>query len=425
MNLSKLYRNPEVKKVTIRYLIILIIGIILTLLGAKYIVDKINERIIDQNTIIMAKVLSEENPVSIINNFYEISDGKDTEKAKEFLKAYGYDNNMSKIINEPISYLSKEILMIFIPILLGLVTFFYICYLRVLNNIYSKINIITKSMSYMSNGEYKEIKGNYTEGELDILLTSLNYMGDRVNNSISLLKLEKDNLKDFLSDISHQLKTPLASLIMFNDLMKENENMPYEDRIKFLNKSEEQLDRMEWLIMNLLKVGRLEANAIVFNEEKQQIKETINLAISSLRQMALLQDKEIIISGCVEAEINHDKEWVAEALSNIIKNAIEHTDKKGKIKIKVDKGSLITKIYISDNGKGIPKEMQEKVFKRFYKGNSSTNPKSIGIGLSLAKSIIEKSGGEIRLISEEGKGTTFIISFIDSLKEKEKEKLQF
>ena len=134
----------------------------------------------------------------------------------------------------------------------------------------------------MSCGEYRNIEDYFKEREMAILISSLNYMGERVNNSIELLRDDKGSLKDFLSDISHQLKTPLASLVMFNDLLRENENMPYEDRAKFLDKSEEQLRRMEWLIMNLLKVGRIEANAINFEKERQPLRDTIDLSLSSL-----------------------------------------------------------------------------------------------------------------------------------------------
>ena len=117
--------------------------------------------------------------------------------------------------------------------------------------------------------------------------------------------------------------------------------------------------------------------------------------------------------GDLDAKIKHDRKWLGEAISNIVKNAIEHTGENGKVKVEVHKGKLITKICIEDNGEGISKEMQDKVFKRFYKGESSVNPKSIGIGLSLAKSIIEEQGGEIKLKSEKGKGTRFAISFME------------
>lgn len=262
-------------------------------------------------------------------------------------------------------------------------------------------------------GKFKKIEPKYEEGDVAILTTSLNYMGERVNNSIQKLKEDKENLKDFLSDISHQLKTPLASLVMFIDLMKENEDMPKEDRAKFLEKCDEQEVRMEWLIMNLLKVGRLEAGAINFKRERQPLKETIELAVSSLVGEVERKNQKLIITGDLECEIVHDREWLGEAISNITKNAIEHTQDGGEIEIRVSEGKIIKNIYIKDNGPGIPKDIRKKVFKRFYKGESSTDPKSIGIGLSLSKSIVEELGGEIRLISEEGKGTTFIISFIE------------
>ena len=189
--------------------------------------------------------------------------------------------------------------------------------------------------------------------------------------------------------------------------------MPYEDRVNFLDRCEEQLGRMGWLIMNLLKVGRLEAGAINFKIESQSIRETIETAISSLSEEARNKHQSLIICGDLNAKIKHDRKWLGEAISNIVKNAIEHTGENGEIKVEVSKGKIISKIYIKDNGEGIPKEMQDKVFERFYKGENSVNPKSIGIGLSLAKSIIEEQGGEIKLISEEEKGTSFVISFME------------
>ena len=125
------------------------------------------------------------------------------------------------------------------------------------------------------------------------------------------------------------------------------------------------------------------------------------------------KNQELIVEGQLGVEVLRDKEWLAEALTNIIKNSIEHTGECGKIEVEVSRGPIITKIYIKDNGIGMSKELQEKVFKRFYKGENSKNPKSIGIGLSLAKSIIEEMQGEIKLISEEGKGSTFIVSFFN------------
>lgn len=416
MNIEKLYRNPEVKKTTIKYVIVLIIGIIVITSTANILINKLNKRIINQNTLILSKFINNQDISKIIPNLYSAGDEKALEEAKELLKSYGYDEYLSIDRNEEIKFFSKEIMWTMIPIYIFFITLMYLLFLRELKSVYDKIEDIVSNISSMSKGEYKEIEGSFDVGELGILTSSLNYMGDRVNNSIHMLKKEKENLKDFLADISHQLKTPLASLVMFNDLLRENENMPHEDKIKFLDKSEEQLNRMEWLIMNLLKVGRIEAGAIIYNEEEQPLRDTIDTAISSLKEAANRKKQDLVVKGDLDVCLYHDKEWLAEALSNIIKNAIENTQEKGKIIVEVSNGPLITKIFIRDNGRGIPKDMQKKIFKRFYKGENSTNPKSIGIGLSLSKAIIENLGGEIKLISEENKGTTFIISFIESLR---------
>ena len=413
MSLKKIYRNPEARRITFKFIIILIIGVVTIVASSFTIAKKISDTLINQNAIILANVLEGKEESQIVRNFYQNKSTEEVEKAKEILSSYGYDENTSLSGDEIVLGILKTMLIIFIPTIILFISILYLAFIRELKLIYKDIEGIVSNTGAMSKGEYKKIEGDYKEGEMAVLISSLNYMGDRVNNSIELLQSDKENLKDFLADISHQLKTPLASLIMFNDLLRENDNIPNEDRVKFLDKSEEQLRKMEWLIMNLLKVGRIEANAINFENEMQPLRETIELSLSSLREEAKKKSQELIVEGELDAEIVHDKEWLAEALSNIIKNSIEHTDECGKVEIEVSRGPIITKIYIKDNGIGMSKELQGKVFKRFYKGENSKDPKSIGIGLSLAKSIIEEMQGEIKLISEEGKGSTFIVSFFN------------
>ena len=413
MNLSRFYTNPEVRRITGKFIIILLIGMIGIYFLSLSIVKNINKTLINQNTMVVAQILDNNSPKDIIKNFYTTKSDKELEKAKEFLESYGYAENLSLASNDITSEFFKEIIKVFMTMFIIYVITLYLIFIKELKSIFSQVRTIVKETGAMSDGKYHRIEGKFEEGDMAVLISSLNYMGDRVNNSIELLKEEKTYLKDFLSDMSHQLKTPLASLVMFNDLLRENENMPYEDRVNFLDRCEEQLGRMEWLIMNLLKVGRLEAGAINFKIKNQSIRETIEIAISSLKEKSRNKNQSLIISGDLDVNIKHDREWLGEAISNILKNSIEHTGEKGKITVEVSKGKIISKIVIKDNGEGIPKEMQDKVFKRFYKGENSVNPKSIGIGLSLAKTIIEEQGGEIKLISEEGKGTSFVISFIN------------
>lgn len=413
MNLKRLYNNPEAKKVTIKFFIIFLF-VVISIFGATYyVVNNINRTLMDQNTSVLSSIIENKDIPEVIKGFYEIKDGNELVEAKEILESYGYDDELSIMVNEVTNKFYKEILVIFIPIMILFTIMLYLIFIKELKNIYVQVDNIVKNISDTSNGKFKKIEPKYEEGDVAILTTSLNYMGERVNNSIQKLKEDKENLKDFLSDISHQLKTPLASLVMFTDLMKENEDMPKEDRAKFLEKCDEQEVRMEWLIMNLLKVGRLEAGAVNFKRERQPLRETIDLAVSSLVGETERKNQKLIVTGDLDCEVVHDREWLGEAISNITKNAIEHTQDGGEIEIRVSEGKIIKNIYIKDNGPGIPKDIRKKVFKRFYKGESSTDPKSIGIGLSLSKSIVEELGGEIRLISEEGEGTTFIISFIE------------
>lgn len=413
MSLRRLYNNPEAKKITVKFIVIFLVGVISIFGATYYVVNNINKTLIDQNTSVLSSIIENKDIPEIIKGFYEIKDGNELVEAKEILKSYGYDDELSILINEVTNKFYTEILVIFIPIIILFTIMLYLIFIKELKDIYVQVDNIVKNISDTSNGKFKKIELKYEEGDLAILTTSLNYMRERVNNSIQKLKEDKDNLKDFLSDISHQLKTPLASLVMFTDLMKENEDMPKEDREKFLEKCDEQEVRMEWLIMNLLKVGRLEAGAINFKRERQPLRETIELAVSSLVGEAERKNQKLIVTGDLDCHVIHDREWLGEAISNITKNAIEHTQDGGEIEIRVSEGKIIKNIYIKDNGPGIPKDIRKKVFKRFYKGESSTDPKSIGIGLSLSKSIVEELGGEIRLISEEGEGTVFIISFIE------------
>lgn len=415
MNIRKIYRNPQVKSITKKYILILIIGLLCIGISTKTIISEVNKIIVKQGTIVYSNVISHKDLVSLARDIYTLKDEKSYKEAKKILREYGYDEDISFAANDIMHSITIKIILVFSIIFIVFLSILYALYIGELKKIFKEIDKMNKNIWKMASGEYEKLDGEFSEGDISMLNSNLNFMGERVNNSISLLKEDKENLKDFLSDISHQLKTPLSSLIMFNDLLKENEDMPYDTRVKFLEKSEEQLSRMEWLIMNLLKVGRLEAGVIKFNLDEDVIFDTVNLALSPLEDMAIKKHQKITITGDRKAQLLHDKEWLAEALTNIIKNSIEHTGENGKINIEIVNGKLITKIIISDNGEGIPKEMQKKIFKRFYKGERSRDPKSIGIGLSLAKSIIESQNGEIRLVSEKGKGTTFIISFIKSI----------
>ena len=412
MKIKELYGNPEIKRINRRYIFIAIVGSIIIMLSSFIIAQKINKDIIHSNIKTYADIIEYDNKIDIIKNFNQDVSKEKLNEARKILKSYGYDENLSFATNGLFYKLFFMTACVFLATFYLITAVCYFISVREIKRVFDSLNKIIDSADKITNGEYRNIDGDFEEGIISILISKINYLGERVNNSISMLEKEKNNLKDFLADISHQLKTPLSSLIMFNDIMKTNEKLSDEDRNKFIVKSDEQLQRMEWLIMNLLKMGRLEARAVKFDMEKQPIREAVEIAIAPFMQN-IKSSKSIIAEGDLDAAINHDKDWLAEAFSNIIKNAVEHTDDDGIIKVTVLQGKLITRILISDNGKGMTKETRKNIFKRFYKGNKSVDPNSIGIGLSLSKSIIEAQNGEIKVFSELNKGTTFIISFMN------------
>ena len=237
-------------------------------------------------------------------------------------------------------------------------------------------------------------------------------MGERLEGALSDLKAEKVNLKNIINDISHQLKTPLSALITYNDILKNHNNMDSETRTKFIDSTSDQLDRMDWLITTLLKYARIESNAINYNKSLHSLKDTINYCMQPLKVKADEMKQNIILDFKGEGLYFHDEKWIGEAFSNIIKNSIEHTALGGSIKVCLEETPLSVTVTISDNGEGIEKKELKNIFKRFYKGKNSLNPKSIGIGLSLTKKIIEAHNGSIVAESEVLVGTTFYITFL-------------
>lgn len=198
---------------------------------------------------------------------------------------------------------------------------------------------------------------------------------------------------------------------MYNDIMLSDSEMELKDRKNFLQKSLEQLNRMQWLVVNLLKMARLEAGAVEFNIRSENLLHTVQNALKPLSYKAKEKKQNMLLNINKDTKFKHDVQWTAEAISNIIKNAIEHAGEGGTIEISSEETPLSLQINIKDNGEGIDNKNLNKIFERFYKGENSTNPESIGIGLALSKRIIESEGGSIVVRSELGVGTEFKITF--------------
>ncbi|OOO69956.1 two-component sensor histidine kinase [Clostridium tepidum] len=417
----KYFRNPEIKELTFKFSMLFILFAVLTTFFIKGELTKLNKDYINQNTLIAGNILSkhpeleEEIILSLKGNEdATYKEEKNYKIGKKFLKKYSYDENLDIYKNPALEQFSTTFIYRII-IYFGVVIFItYIMIYDKFKYFYKKAEILTEAAEKIMDGHFNKFLDENKEGEFYILYSKFNLMANRLEESLSNLKKEKIFLKNIISDISHQLKTPLSSLIMFNELMK-NENMPMEDRKNFLKLSDEQLKRMEWLIINLLKIGRLEAGVVEFKRENNPLYVTINKALAGLSEKAKEKSQKVIVDIDKDLYFKHDMEWTAEAISNIIKNSIEHTNIGGGIKISCEKTPISVTITIKDNGEGIPEKLQNKIFERFYKGENSVNPSSIGIGLSLTKSIIESQNGSITVESQEGEGTEFTIIFLKTI----------
>lgn len=274
-----------------------------------------------------------------------------------------------------------------------------------------KIKQINQYLTEINNGKYElKIKEN-GEDEITKLRNELYKTTILLKETAENSEKEKISLSNSLADISHQIKTPLTSIRIMLDNIEQNPNMDNKTRGEFIKEISKQIDWISSLIISLLKLAKFDAGAIVMNDKDVNVKELINNVTSNLA--IILDIKNIKIKQKIRDNIiiKADYNWQIEALTNIIKNAIEHSPENSTIYIDVENNSVFTKIRIKDEGEGIDKKDVKHIFDRFYKAKKSSAG-SIGIGLSLAKTIIEKENGYIKVESEINKGTTFEIKYL-------------
>ena len=226
-------------------------------------------------------------------------------------------------------------------------------------------------------------------------------------------EVKKNTYKaDMLSNISHQIKTPLTAINLMTDALK-NGNMDETQRRRCIANIEAQTDHITWLVRTLLTIAEIDAGVLVMKKEAVKLRGMVDEIVSSIAIEADIRDVSIDVDISPDIEITCDRRWTLEALSNIIKNSLQHTEAGGFIKVTSEDNNLSVNIRIEDNGCGISKKDLPNIFNRFYHGEKS-DPNSNGIGLSLAKLIINSQNGVISCESEEGKGTIFEIKIYKS-----------
>lgn len=414
-------RNKELKSIIIKTLIVALIFLLIGFYGLNLILEKINKDIVERDFAIVGKLIEKypDSEVEIISNITKGTSKKDIDRGKEVLERYGYTEDIRQDAQPLLNTNTKSIKNFFLNLIALLILMFLILVYLEYKKIYKKVQNLSKVSQKVMEGDFSIYLEEADEGDFNILNHHFNQMAGRLQNSLDTLKSEKIYLKDTISNISHQLKTPLSSLIVLNDILIADPDMEEGLKIDFLEKMDSQLTRMEWLILNLLKMARIEAGAIDFKREEVLLKNIVDLSLETLRP--LLKDTEIKIDGDLNSKFTGDRDWTSEAVINIIKNGVEHG--RGKLWITMDEGPLFTSIIIRDNGKGIDNKDLKNIFKRFFKGSNSVKTDSIGIGLNLAKLIVEAQDGTISVTSEKEIGTEFIIRFLKNRLDKEGIKL--
>ncbi len=346
---------------------------------------------------------NEEQIIKILN------ENSHSEKGKDFLQEYGINENDASIIElekqQQVNLIKNTVIIISSYIIFIII---FIIYLKFRQR---KIDKLDTYIQRVSKKDYSFEIESYSEDELSCLKDSLYKITVMLKEDSENKSKQNESILTSVSDISHQLKTPLTSIQILLDNITETPNMDETTKRKFILEISKQIKGMNFLILALLKLSRLEAGAVEFTSEKVDLEKLIEDVLSNLDILIDVKQLKIVKNIKSSPYITGDYSWNKEAILNIIKNAIEHTDSGKNVTITLDENNVYSYIKIKDEGEGIPENELKHIFDRFYK-TQNTKENSMGIGLALAKSIIEKQNGYIQVESKINEGTTFIIKYL-------------
>lgn len=395
----------ELKKYIKLSILITTIFLILTLIINTYEYIKYNQNFNNKIEEIIY-VLEKKYPLLSENEILTILNSKS--KKTDTFKKYGIDINKEAILveNDKIhnKFLLINIITTTIFIILMITTFFIYSRKREKN-----INEITEYIRQINKKNYELKIDSISEDELSILKNEIYKTTVMLKESAENSKKDKVNLKKSLEDISHQIRTPLTSIIIMLDNIIENQNMDEKTKNNFIREIKRNIININFLVENILKLSKLESNTVEYKKEKNFLTNILKESIKNVSLLCDLKNIKIVINGEKNIKMTCDIKWQIEAITNILKNCIEYSEENQKIYVEYNQNNVYTKITIKDFGKGISDKDLPNIFKRFYKGKNSSKD-SIGIGLALSKAIIEEDNGNIEVVSS-NKGTVFTIKY--------------
>lgn len=418
------YKNKQAVKSLLLIGVVLVVSVVTYISWISWYTHKYKNmentyiRCIMENVINQYPDLDMEEIAIILNKSYsELESSTTSEEFDSILRKNGITDNTFYI--KDMSDIRNVNIIVSTSIIGVMSVLFIICFCMYLRRRKKDIFELQDYMDKISRGNYElEINDN-SEDELSSLKNSLYKIMVYMKEQADSARIKKVMLAQSVSDISHQLKTPLTSTQVLLDNLNDNQDMDYSTRKKFIYEALNQVNGMSWMIVSMLKLSRIDAGVVEFNNENISINKIIEEAVGNLEVIAEIKNVNIEknIDNRNEDELNKsdiyikgDYNWNREALQNIIKNAIEHSNDKGTVKINITDNDVYTAVYITNRGEKLSDKQQKQIFERYY-SEAKYEDNSMGIGLPLAKAVIEKQGGYISVESDDEE-TVFIVKYI-------------
>lgn len=429
------YKNKQAVKSLLLIGVVLVVSVVTYISWISWYTHKYKNmentyiRCIMENVINQYPDLDMEEIAIILNKSYgELESSTTSEEFYSILRKNGITDNTFYI--KDMSDI-RNVNIIVSTLIIGVMSvLFIICFYIYLRRRKNAIVQLQDYMDKISRGNYElEINDN-SEDELSSLKNSLYKIMVYMKEQADSARIKKVMLAQSVSDISHQLKTPLTSTQILLDNLNDNPDMEYATRKKFIYEALNQVNGMSWMIVTMLKLSRIDAGVVEFNNENISINKIIEEAVGNLEVIAEIKavsidiyvhnsntdnihkgsDNKVNKLNKSDIYINGDYNWNREALQNIIKNAIEHSRHKGTVKINITDNDVYTAVYITNRGDKLSDQRQKQIFERYY-SEAKYEDNSMGIGLPLAKAVIEKQGGYISVESDDEE-TVFIVKYI-------------
>ncbi len=340
----------------------------------------------------------------------------DLEAGRQVLKGAGYHENTNSGLIPAVAAYQKRTAVMLGGMLFGVFAAVFLTvwiYIRRQRKVLAKADtVVTRFLE----GDTNQRIDSEETGDWYSLFHRINELATILSAQAEHEKQTRVFLQDMISDVSHQLKTPLAALKMYDEIMAQ-ENSDKETIHAFSRKSLREIRRVEDVVYTLLKIARLDAGVVRMEKAEENIEMLLGDVTERFETLAAREEKEIVLSGKHDVSLYCDALWMSEALGNVVKNALEHTRRGGKIVVSWERTPLLTNIMVEDNGKGIHQEDIHNIFKRFYRSRISQDTHGIGLGLPLVKSIVEAHQGTVSVTSRVGQGSRFVLSFFHLTKE--------